>query len=237
MKMPADGIIELDRVRRSHLMGDGEVHALDGLSLSVQEGECLAITGASGCGKSSLLNVLGLLDAPTAGTYRFAGQDVRALNSRALARLRWESIGFVFQQFHLLPHLSALDNVALPLCYGSLGAAELKRRASEALQAVDLLDRATHRPDQLSGGQCQRVAIARALVGRPRMLLADEPTGALDSVNGELVLQLLLALHRTHGMTLIVVTHDADLAHRMPRCLRLSDGRVQSDQSHESGHG
>jgi ABC-type lipoprotein export system ATPase subunit len=235
--MAAQGIIELDQVRRSYLMGDVEVHALDGVSLSVQEGECLAITGASGCGKSSLLNVLGLLDAPSAGTYRLAGKDVHTLNSRALARLRGEFIGFVFQQFHLLPHLSALDNVALPLCYGSLSAAELKRRASEALQAVDLLDRATHRPDQLSGGQCQRVAIARALVGHPRVLLADEPTGALDSVNGELVLQLLLALHRTHGMTLIVVTHDADLARRMPRCLRLSDGRVHSDTRHEAAYG
>ena len=236
MNTQTDGIIQLDRVRRSHWMGDGEVHALNGITLSVQEGECLAITGASGCGKSSLLNVLGLLDGPSSGTYRFAGQDVSQLDSRAQARLRWQSIGFVFQRFHLLPHLSARDNVALPLCYSSLGAAERRQRASEALQAVDLQDRAAHHPNQMSGGQCQRVAIARALVGRPRLLLADEPTGSLDSVSGELVLQLLLALHRTHGMTLIVVTHDASLAQRMPRCVRLSDGRIESDLSHGFVH-
>lgn len=231
--MKTSGIIELDQVYRNFVMGDSIVHALNGVSLSVREGECLAITGSSGCGKSSLLNVLGLLDKPSAGTYRLAGQDLQAVNSRGLARLRWECIGFVFQQFHLLPHLSALDNVALPLHYGNLALSELNHRASESLRAVGLLDRAKHRPNQLSGGQCQRVAIARALVCQPRILLADEPTGALDSFNGEMVLQLMLELHRMHDMTLIVVTHDIELAHRMPRCLKMQDGRVLSDTHNE----
>jgi putative ABC transport system ATP-binding protein len=219
----------------------GRVHALAGIDLRVQAGEGLAITGPSGCGKSSLLNVLGLLDRPSAGEYRFAGQDVQALAPRALARLRGQGIGFVFQQFHLLPHLTALDNVALPLRYGSLGAAEAARQAGEALAAVGLAERALHRPAQLSGGQCQRVAIAQALVARPRVLLADEPTGALDSANGEHVLDLMLALHRERGMTLIVVTHDAAIARRLPRCVRLRDGRVQGDEqcgvAREAVHG
>lgn len=227
--MVGDSIIELDQVRLSHAMGEGVVHALDGVNLSVKKGECLAITGPSGCGKSSLLNVLGLLDVPSAGSYRFDGHNIDHLNSRALARLRWESIGFVFQQFHLLPHLSALDNVALPLRYSSLSAVQITDRAQEALHTVGLFDRATHRPNQLSGGQCQRVAIARALVGQPRLLLADEPTGALDSVNGEMVLQLMLRLHRSRDMTFIVVTHDAGIAQRLPRCVHLRDGRVHSD--------
>jgi putative ABC transport system ATP-binding protein len=214
-------------------MGDGVVHALNGVSLSVHAGEGLAVTGPSGCGKSSLLNVLGLLHRPSAGAYRFAGQDVQALAPRALSRLRGRDIGFVFQQFHLLPHLSAIDNVALPLRYGSLAAAEVARQAGDALDAVGLSERAAHKPAQLSGGQCQRVAIARALVGRPRLLLADEPTGALDSDHGARVLELMLALHRQRGMTLIVVTHDAAIAQRLPRRVRLRDGRLHSDLTQE----
>jgi putative ABC transport system ATP-binding protein len=222
-------LLDLRQVQRRHAMGNAMVNALDGIDLSVQAGEGLAITGPSGCGKSSLLNVLGLLDRPSSGQYHFAGQDVLALAPRALARLRGRCIGFVFQQFHLLPHLSALDNVALPLRYGSLDAAEVPRRAADALAAVGLSERALHRPAQLSGGQCQRVAIARALVGRPQLLLADEPTGALDSASGERVLDLMLDLHREHGMTLIVVTHDAAVARRLQRCVSLRDGRVQGD--------
>ncbi len=180
--------------------------------------------------------MLGLLDPPDGGIYRFAGQNTQALSSRELARLRWESIGF-FQNFHLLPHLTALDNVALPLHYGSLGPSELKRKAAAALDAVGLLSRAEHRPNQLSGGQCQRVAIARALVCQPRLLLADEPTGALDSVSGELVMNLMLTLRRTLGMTLVMVTHDTQLASGFPRCLHLVDGRVQRDVRQEAVHG
>jgi putative ABC transport system ATP-binding protein len=222
-------LIELCRVERTHALGEVQVRALDGVDLVVHEGEGLAITGPSGGGKSSLLNLLGLLDRPSAGTYRFAGQDVQALAPRALARLRGRSIGFVFQQFHLLPHLDALENVALPLRYDHPGAAEVRRRAAAALEAVGLSDRASHKPAQLSGGQCQRVAIARALVGQPRLLLADEPTGALDSANGARVLELMLDLHRHRGMTLIVVTHDPAIAARLPRQVTLRDGRVQAD--------
>ena len=232
-----EGLIELRHVHRTHAMGDGVVNALNGVSLSVHAGGGLAITGPSGCGKSSLLNVLGLLHRPSAGTYRFAGEDVQALAPRALARLRGRDIGFVFQQFHLLPHLSAIDNVALPLRYGSLDTAEVARRAGDALDAVGLSERAAHKPAQLSGGQCQRVAIARALVGRPRLLLADEPTGALDSDNGARVLDLMLALHRQRGMTLIVVTHDAAIAQRLPRCVSLRDGRLHSDLTREAVRG
>jgi ABC-type lipoprotein export system ATPase subunit len=232
MSLGVQHIIELRQVTRRHAMGDTVVNALDDVALSVHEGECLAVTGPSGCGKSSLLNVLGLLDPPTSGTYRLAGQSVSQLSSRALSQLRRQHIGFVFQQFHLLPHLSALENVALPLRYGNSSSAEIKRQASAALEAVDLLDRATHRPNQLSGGQCQRVAIARALVGQPSLLLADEPTGALDSVNGDLVMKLMLSLHRARRMTLILVTHDHHLAQRLPRCVRMVDGRVESDVVH-----
>jgi putative ABC transport system ATP-binding protein len=234
---PGPPLLELHEVQRFHAMGalPGDagqgVRALAGVSLSVQAGECLAITGPSGCGKSTLLNVLGLLDRPSAGRYRFGGQDVQALPMRTLASLRGRCIGFVFQQFHLLPHLSALDNVALPLRYRGLGTAEVVRRAGDALAAVGLAERTAHRPAQLSGGQCQRVAIARALVGRPVLLLADEPTGALDSATGAQVLDLMLALHRERGMTLIVVTHDPAIAGRLPRCVRLRDGRVQSDEA------
>lgn len=225
-------LIEMRQVQRAHTMGQVQVHALAGIDLRVHAGECLAITGPSGCGKSSLLNVLGLLDLPSAGEYRFAGQDVRAMASRALARLRGRAIGFVFQQFHLLPYLTALENVALPLRYGSLPVAEVARQAGEALAAVGLAQRALHRPAQLSGGQCQRVAIARALVTRPQVLLADEPTGALDSATGERVMDLMLALHRERAMTLIVVTHDAAIAQRLPRCVSLRDGRVQGNRGH-----
>jgi putative ABC transport system ATP-binding protein len=238
-RIPEPGLplLELHEVQRIHAMGGPQgdagrgVRALAGVSLSVQAGECLAITGPSGCGKSTLLNVLGLLDRPSAGRYRFSGQDVQALPARALASVRGRCIGFVFQQFHLLPHLSALDNVALPLRYRGLGAVDVVRRAGDALAAVGLAERAAHRPAQLSGGQCQRVAIARALVGRPALLLADEPTGALDSRTGTQVLELMLALHREHGMTLIVVTHDAAIAGRLPRCVMLRDGRVESDEA------
>lgn len=230
-------LIELQKVQRRHVMGDSAVKVLNDIDLQVHEGECVAVVGPSGGGKSSLLNVLGLLDPPDGGIYRFAGQNTQALSSRELARLRWESIGFVFQNFHLLPHLTALDNVALPLHYGSLSPSELKRKAAAALDAVGLLSRAEHRPNQLSGGQCQRVAIARALVCQPRLLLADEPTGALDSVSGELVMNLMLTLRRTLGMTLVMVTHDTQLASGFPRCLHLVDGRVQRDVRQEAVHG
>lgn len=225
-------LIELQQVRRVYSMGANMVSALDGVSLSVQAGEGVAVTGSSGSGKSSLLNVLGMLDRPTSGSYCFAGKDIQGFAPRVLARLRGESIGFVFQQFHLLPHLSAIENVALPLHYRNLGAAPARVQAEDALAAVGLSGRASHKPAQLSGGQCQRVAIARALVGRPLLLLADEPTGALDSDTGTHVLDLMLTLHRERNMTLIIVTHDAAVAQRLPRCLRLSDGLLQSDITH-----
>jgi ABC-type lipoprotein export system ATPase subunit len=218
-------MLELEGIGLDYTLGESRVRALDGVDLSIRAGERLAILGPSGSGKSTLLHVLGCLDTPSRGCYRIEGQDVAGLDRDGLAALRCERIGFVFQRFHLMPRQTALENVALPMRFAGLGLRERRVRAAELLARVGLADRAKHRPGELSGGQQQRVAIARALANNPRVLLADEPTGNLDSRSGEEVMGLLLDLN-TEGMTMVVVTHDEELAQRIGRIVRMLDGRV-----------
>ncbi|GIW73086.1 MAG: putative ABC transporter ATP-binding protein [Planctomycetota bacterium] len=218
-------MIELEEVWRTYRLGGEPIHALAGISERIEAGEHVAIMGPSGSGKSTLLHVLGCLDRPTAGSYRLDGQDVTQLEDDALAELRGHRIGFVFQAYHLVARLSAEANVELPMVFLGVPRGERRRRAAAALEAVGLLDRRRHRPAELSGGQRQRVAIARATVMRPRLLLADEPTGNLDSAAGAQVLDLLDQLH-AEGITLVVVTHDPEVARRAGRVLVLRDGRV-----------
>ena len=222
----ATPVIEVVDVTRSYELGARAepVAALRGVSFVVEQGGFVAIVGPSGSGKSTLLNLIGALDRPTTGTVRINGRDIAALNDTQLARLRNTQIGFVFQQFQLLPRTSATDNVALPLVYAGLGRAERVERARAALSAVGLGHRLTHQPNELSGGEQQRVAIARALVTDPRLILADEPTGNLDTATGDDVMALLEALNADRGVALVVITHDPDIAGRAPRQIRLRDG-------------
>lgn len=220
--------VELVDVTKVYGSGESEVRALDGVSLRIDYGEHVAIVGPSGSGKSTLLNILGCLDSPTSGTYRLDGVDVQRMNDRRLARIRNERIGFVFQSFHLLPRASALRNVELPLVYAGVPARERRRRALEALERVGLADRVHHRPEELSGGQRQRVAIARALVTRPAVLLADEPTGNLDTKTGREILDLFDGL-RGPERALVMVTHDSALARRALRVIAVRDGRIAYD--------
>jgi len=225
-------MIELRGIHRVFVVGEQEVHALRGVDLDIADGEYTSIMGPSGSGKSTLLNVLGCLDRPSSGAYRLDGRTVGQLDERELAALRRDTIGFVFQTFHLVPRLDARANVALPLLFAGVEARERRERADRALDAVGLSDRAHHRPDQLSGGQRQRVAIARAIVTHPRMILADEPTGNLDTHSGDEIVALLERLNRD-GMTLVVVTHDPDIAQRAERCVRIVDGAIASDERRE----
>ena len=225
-------IIEIVDVTKVYQMGQVEVRALRGVSLTVREGEYVAIVGASGSGKSTLMNIIGLLDRPTDGTYRIRGTEVSKLGKDRLADLRNREIGFVFQQFNLLARTSAQRQVELPLFYAGVSSREAKQRTQAALARVGLGDRTDHRPDQLSGGQQQRVAIARALVTNPHLLLADEPTGALDSKTGQDILYLFDELH-TQGLTLVIVTHDHSVAARAERRITLSDGKVIEDRRQE----
>jgi putative ABC transport system ATP-binding protein len=221
-------LIQLEGVTKVYQMGTVQVHALRGVSLSVREGEYLAIMGASGSGKSTLMNMIGLLDRPTSGRYRLRGEETSQLGRGKLADLRNREIGFVFQQFNLLPRISARRQVELPLFYAGTSRRQGQHMAKEALTLVGLAERAQHRPDELSGGEQQRVAIARALVNKPSILLADEPTGALDSQTGAEVLDLFDQLH-TQGLTVITVTHDPRVAQRAQRVITLSDGKITSD--------
>jgi putative ABC transport system ATP-binding protein len=221
-------VIELAGVSRTWEVGGRPVHALRGVTLSIAAGEYLAVMGPSGSGKSTLLSLLGGLDRPTEGSYRFEGREVAALSDDELSRLRRDRIGFVFQSFHLVPRLTALQNVALPLVLARVAPAERLERAAEALESVGLSARSDHRPDQLSGGEKQRVCLARAVVTRPGLVLADEPTGNLDSASGAEIVALLERLHSA-GRTLLVVTHDPGIGARAPRKVRLADGRVTSD--------
>jgi putative ABC transport system ATP-binding protein len=222
-------LIHLDHVGMTYRSGVLEVRALDDISLSIAHGEFVAIVGQSGSGKTTLLDILGCLNRPTEGRYRLDGRAVESLDDAELARVRNRHIGFVFQAFHLLPRKTALQNVELPLHYTGVPSAERRERALEALRLVGLSDRVTHQPNELSGGQQQRVAIARALVNRPDLLLADEPTGSLDTRSGQEILDLLLDRHR-HGQAVVLVTHERRLAEAADRIITLSDGRVVSDE-------
>ncbi|BAQ74608.1 MULTISPECIES: ABC transporter ATP-binding protein [Pseudomonas] len=221
------GFISLQGIGKSYRLAEQPLHILKNVSLSIDSGESCAILGASGSGKSTLLNILGLLDLPDSGEYRFAGHDIFRASPDQLAAIRNRQIGFVFQSFNLLPRLSALDNVALPLSYRGVARRESLERAQHMLDQVGLGQRAQHRPADLSGGQRQRVAIARALVGEPSVILADEPTGNLDSHTARDIMDLLLALNRERQVTLIIVTHDPGIAQRLERQIRVTNGVVQ----------
>jgi putative ABC transport system ATP-binding protein len=226
---PRDLLIDIVDLWKTYVMGTTEVHALRGLDLQVRAGEYVAIMGASGSGKSTLMNLMGCLDSPTRGRYVLHGRSVSELNEDELARIRNQEIGFVFQTFNLLARASALQNVELPLIYAGIPPIERRARAEEALRQVDLLDRAKHRPNELSGGQRQRVAIARALVTRPAILLADEPTGNLDSTTSGEIMFLFDRLHSL-GNTIIVVTHEPDIAAHTRRIVSIRDGRIATDE-------
>lgn len=225
----AGALIEVSHVSKVYRMGDVEVHALRDVSLAIAEGESVAVMGPSGSGKSTLMNILGCLDRPTAGSYHLVGEEVSTLDRNALARLRNRTLGFVFQSFNLLARTSALENVELPLLYSGFSGRERHRRAREALEKVGLGDRLHHHPNQMSGGQQQRVAVARALVTQPRLMVADEPTGNLDSRTSVEIMALFQELGRS-GITLLLVTHEPDIARYASRVVVMRDGLVQSDR-------
>ena len=226
-------MISLAGIDRSFQVGDQIVHALANVNLEIGAGQYVSIMGPSGSGKSTLLNILGLLDRPTAGLYRLDERDVTRLSDEEQAQVRLQKIGFVFQSFHLVPRLTALENVAVPMMLAGVNIGERRRRATEALKDYGLGDRMDHRPNQLSGGQRQRVAMARATIMRPSVLLADEPTGNLDRASGHEVVALLEELNAS-GVTLIVVTHDPELGRRAQRQLHMVDGKINSDQANKS---
>jgi putative ABC transport system ATP-binding protein len=221
-------LIETRDLWKTYVMGSEEIHALRGVSIDIERGEYVAIMGPSGSGKSTLMNLIGCLDTPSKGTYLLNGKRVSAMNDNELARIRNEEIGFVFQTFNLLPRASALRNVELPLVYAGVAVAERDARARAALDRVELGDRISHRPNELSGGQRQRVAIARALVNHPSILLADEPTGNLDSKTGTEIMSLFASLH-TSGNTIVLVTHEAEIAALADRVIHIRDGQVEKD--------
>ena len=221
-------MIQLTGITKEYQMGTQIVHALRGVDLTIDKGEMVSIMGPSGSGKSTLMNVIGCLDLPTSGTYTLDGIDVSDMSDDEQARVRNRRIGFVFQQFNLLPRTSALKQVALPLMYAGVGRKERYAMAKKALETVGLAERIDHRPDELSGGQQQRVAIARALVVEPNIILADEPTGALDTQSGEEILNLFGELNRERGLTVLVVTHDPDVVHHTQRTIWIRDGLIQS---------
>lgn len=226
----AEPVIKLDHIHKIYKMGDIEVHALRGVSLGIRQGEFIAVMGVSGSGKSTMMNIIGCLDQPTRGTYNLDGHDVSKLSKDDRADIRNRKIGFVFQGFNLLSRTSAIENVELPMLYAGIGTPERRRRAQEALEAVGLAGRENNHPNQLSGGQQQRVAIARALVNEPTIILADEPTGALDSRTSVEVMEIFQRLNRERGITLLLVTHEHDIAEYAQRVVIFRDGKIKSDE-------
>lgn len=222
-------MIDVHELNKTYHMGDVQVHALKGVSFQIQRGEFVAIVGKSGSGKSTLMNLLGCLDTPTSGTYALDGSQVSQLNDNELSAVRAHKLGFVFQQYNLLARQSALRNVELPLIYRGISTSERQRRATAALEVVGMGDRMEHRPNELSGGQQQRVAIARSLAGSPSVILADEPTGALDTATSSEIMGILQRLNQQRGLTVILVTHEADIAAYARRVLTLQDGKIVGD--------
>ncbi len=223
-------MIQMEDLTKVYQMGESEVRALDGASFTIDKGEMVAIMGPSGSGKSTLMSIIGCLDVPTSGSYMLDGVAVENMGETKLAEIRGQKIGFVFQQFNLLARTSALENVMLPLTYAGVSGKDRHDRAMKALDRVGLAQRTHHAPNELSGGQQQRVAIARALVNEPAILLADEPTGALDSKTGVEIMELFQSLHKDHGQTVILVTHDSYVARHTDRIIKLSDGQIVSDE-------
>jgi len=227
-----NSIIHLEKICKSYFMGRQELQVLKGISLDIFKSEYVALMGPSGSGKSTLMNIIGCLDTPSRGNYILNGKDVSKMEDNALAEVRNKEIGFVFQQFNLLPRLTALENVALPLVYAGMGRKVRNERAMQVMEMVSLTDRSNHKPNELSGGQCQRVAIARALVNNPSIILADEPTGNLDTATSYEIMDILGKIH-SNGNTIILVTHETDIANFAHRIVRLRDGMVESDKKNE----
>ena len=220
-------VVRLDNVVKTYSMGESEVHALRGISFEIEQGEFLSIMGPSGSGKSTCMNMIGCLDRPTSGIVEINGKETAKMTEKELAVLRNQTVGFVFQQYHLIPSMNVLENVMLPLKYAHVERSERIERAEVALEAVGLGERMKHRPHELSGGQKQRVAIARAMVTQPKILLADEPTGALDSTTGKQVMELFRQINTEKGTTIIIVTHDPRIGDSTKRCIRILDGQIQ----------
>ncbi len=227
--MMSESILQLDQIRKSYYLGKQELPVLKGISLGISKNEYVALMGPSGSGKSTLMNILGCLDSPTGGRYILNGKDVSRMEDDELAAVRNKEIGFVFQQFNLLPRLTAAENVALPLIYSGISKKERVERAEDVLEKVKLSDRMHHKPNELSGGQCQRVAIARALINNPAIILADEPTGNLDSKTSHEIMNILGKIH-DDGNTIVLVTHEEDISQFAHRVVRLRDGLVESDK-------
>lgn len=227
-------MITLENIRKTYLVGNEQVHALDGVSLSIEEHEFIAIIGSSGSGKSTLMNIIGCLDNADQGEYCIDGQNITELSEKELGKMRNQKIGFIFQQFNLIPKLDAYENVELPLIYQGIGGKERKIRVEEALVKVGLQERMHHRPNQLSGGQQQRVAVARALVTKPTLILADEPTGNLDSKSSHDIMALIQELHQ-QGNTIVLITHDNEIAKEAPRQVKLLDGKIVWDSEKAAG--